>query len=262
MKIPLRSYALRTALLIAAAAFTVPSGARTLEQIKQLGAISLCANPEALPYSADDPNMPGFQVEIGQAIAQRLGVQLKVDWLVPRRRVREVNCDMLLDNPSDPKMYEDRRLLSIPYAKSGVALALRADAPDVKVPEDLKKQRKIGVMVSSLASVVLGKKELPTSPFAFQTDMLDALVRGELSAAAVSAPTLSYYLVQHPENGVRAAELYTIEPQLGWNVSVGLRNADQALLDQVNRAVTDLLRDGTIAKIYSRYGIRHQAPSL
>jgi polar amino acid transport system substrate-binding protein len=233
--------------------------ARTLEQIRSLNAISVCANPSALPYSSQNPESPGFQIEIAEAIAKQLGVQLKVDWVVPRRRVREVNCDLLLDSANDPKMYEDRRLLSSPYQRSGIALALGAKADGVATIAELK-DGKVGVMISSLASVVLGKQGVRTSPYSFQDDMLEDVRKGELAAGAVSAAALGYYIKQHPEAGLRELDLYESEPQLAWTVSVGLRNADEALRSEVNRAVAALLDDGTIARIYAKYGIRHTRP--
>lgn len=245
--------------LMFALAFAPSAQARTLDQIKSLGAVSLCANPDALPYSADNPDKPGFQVEIARAIAAALGVGLRVDWLVPKRRVREVNCDMLLDNPSDPKLYEDRRLLTRPYQLNGIALALAPDAPDVQAAGDLRKQRKIGVMIGSLASVVIGKAGGRISPYAFQLDMLGE-VGSELSAAAVSAPTLGYYMQQHPEKRLRAVTLSAVDSQFAWPVSVGLRNADDALRAAVDEALTTMLADGTLAGIYARYGVTHRAP--
>jgi len=50
------------------------------------------------------------------------------------------------------------------------------------------------------------------------------------------------------------------EPELRWNVAVGLRRADDALLDAVNAALKALLDDGTIRTIYARYGIEHRRP--
>jgi ABC-type amino acid transport substrate-binding protein len=43
-------------------------------------------------------------------------------------------------------------------------------------------------------------------------------------------------------------------------VSVGLRKADQALLDEVNAILDRLLTDGTISRIYARYGVEHRQP--
>ena len=84
----------------------------------------MCANPDALPYSSNNPDTPGFQLEFAREIAKGLGVALNVEWILPRRRANVVNCDMLLDNVNDPKSTKDELLLSRPYQTSGVALGL------------------------------------------------------------------------------------------------------------------------------------------
>jgi polar amino acid transport system substrate-binding protein len=39
-----------------------------------------------------------------------------------------------------------------------------------------------------------------------------------------------------------------------------MRRADDALVQQINRALSALLADGSIAAIYARYGIEHRKP--
>lgn len=235
--------------------------ARTLAEVKSLGAISICANPDALPHSSSkDSEQAGFQVEIARAIAQDLGVKLNVEWILPRRRANVVNCDMMLDTINDPPVYEGRLLISQPYNKTGIALGLRRDAQGISDFHDLKKGQKVGVMVGSISSMVLGKRHVTISPYAFQIDMLEDLIKGELFGAAVSPATLGYYIRQHPEAGLKMLNAYDSEPELSWSVTVGLRKSDQALLSEVNRILSTLIADGTITRIYDKYGIEHRLP--
>ena len=246
------------------AALLLPAGgnavARTLAEVKSLGAISMCANQDALPYSSNKPETPGFQVEIGRAIAEGLGVPLNIEWILPRRRANVVNCDMMLDSVNDPEVHEGKLLLSRPYQKSGVALGLRRDAESISNFNELKKGQKIGVMVSSYAAMVLGKAGKSISPYAFQSDMVEDLQKGELYGVAVSGATMSYYVIQHPESGLHVVNAFDSEPQLSWEVSVGLRKSDQALVDAVNTVVDRLLADGSLTRIYAKYGVEHRPP--
>jgi polar amino acid transport system substrate-binding protein len=250
------------ALACAVAALLMPAdgSARTLAEVQSLGAISMCAHPDALPYASDKPEAPGIQVEIGQSIARGLGLALNTEWVVPRRRVAQVNCDMLFDSVNDPKVYDRPLLLSRPYQKSGLALGLGRDAGMIGHYRELKKGQKIGVMVNSVASVVLGKAGVTTSPYAFQADMIEDLEKGQLYGAAVSSAAMSYYIFRNPGSGLRLANAFDGEPDLNWDVAVGLRKSDQALLDAVNRVLDSLLADGTISRIYARYGIEHRMP--
>ncbi len=257
-------YRTRAVYAIACAALMLPlaesASARTLAEVKSLGAISMCANRDALPYASNKAETPGFQIEIGRAIAEGLGVPLNIEWIFPRRRANVVNCDMLLDNINDPEVNEGRMRLSRPYQKSGLALGLRQDAETISDFNELKKGQKIGVMVSSYAGMVLGKAGKSISPYAFQSDMVEDLQKGELYGAAVSAPTMSYYILQHPDSGLRLVNAFDGVPQLTWEVAVGLRKSDAALVDAVNEILEKLIADGTLTRIYAKYGVEHRLP--
>lgn len=234
--------------------------ARTLSEVKALGAISACLNPDALPYSSNKPEAPGFQLELAREIAKGLGVPLNVEWILPRRRANVVNCDMLLDSVNNAAMHEGRLLLSRPYQISGVALGLSAGAAPLGDYRELQPGQKVGVMVNSVASVVLGKAGKTISPYAFQADLIEDLRNGQLYAGAVSAASMSYYILQHPDAGLRLAYAFDSAPDLRWEVSVGLRKSDQALVDAVNAILERLIQDGTLTRIYQRYGVEHRVP--
>ena len=251
------------ALACTCAALSLPAqdaDARTLAEVKSLSAISMCANRDALPYASNKPDTPGFQIEIGRAIAEGLGVPLNIEWILPRRRANVVNCDMMLDSVNDPEVHEGRLRLSRPYQKSGVALGLGRDAEPIGDFKELKKGQKIGVMVSSYAGMVLGKAGKSISPYAFQADLVEDVVKGELYGAAVSTAAMSYYILQHPESGLRLVNAFDGEPQLTWEVSVGLRKSDQALVDAVNEVLDRMLADGSLTRIYAKYGVEHRRP--
>ena len=252
------SYAIASGVLLLAAAHT--ADARTLAEVKSVGTITMCANRDALPYASNKPETPGFQIEIGRAIAEGLGVPLSIEWILPRRRANVVNCDMLLDNINDDEVNEGRMRLSRPYQRSGLALGLRNDSEPVNDYTELKKGQKIGVMINSYAAMVLGKAGKSFSPYAFQSDMVEDLQKGELYGAAVSAATMSYYISQHPESGLRLVHAFDSVPQLTWEVSVGLRKADSALVEAVNQILDKLISDGTLTRIYAKYGVEHRIP--
>jgi polar amino acid transport system substrate-binding protein len=245
----------------AALAAAPAAHARTLAEVKALGAISVCLNPDALPYSSDKAQTPGFQLELARAIAQGLGVALNVEWILPRRRANVVNCDMLLDSVNNPEIHEGRLLLTRPYQTSGVALGLSRGAAPVSNYHDLQPGQKVGVMVGSVASVALGKAGKTTSPYAFQAEMIEDLEKGDLYAIAVSSATMSYYIRQHPDSGLALAFAFDGEPGLTWEVAVGLRKSDRALVDAVNAVLDRMIADGTLTAIYERYGVQHRVPA-
>ena len=251
---PRAALALLAGLLLAASA-----SARSLEEIRSLGEISMCANPDALPHASDKADTPGFQVEIGRALAGALGVKLHIDWIVPRMRAGLVNCDMLFDTIVDPATQRGPVRLSQPYQKSGVALALRGGAAAQRF-DDVPAGKRVGVMINSVASKLLNQRGLYTVPYAFESDMVEDLAKGELDACAVSPATIAYYIARHPDAGLRYVHAYDAEPELRWNLAVGLRRSDDALVEAVNQALARFTRDGTLARIYARYGVEYRQP--
>ena len=257
MKRPaLRAFA--AAVLVAGAC--APLAARTLEEIRSLGEISMCANPDALPHASEKGDAPGFQVEIGRALAAALGVRLKIDWIVPRLRAGLVNCDMLFDTIVDPANERGPVKLSQPYQKSGVALALRAGNASARGFGDVSPGQRIGVMINSLASKLLNQRGLYTVPYAFEGDMVADLAKGELDACAVSPATIAYYIRSHPQAGLRYVHAYDAEPELRWNLAVALRRSDDALLEVVDKALRAMSQDGTLERIYTGYGVEYRRP--
>jgi ABC-type amino acid transport substrate-binding protein len=237
-----------------------PARARTLAELTARGVVSQCANPDALPHSSNRPERPGFQIEIGRALASALGLAHEVQWIVPRLRAGLVDCDLLLDTIVAPGLERGPLRLSRPYQRSGVVLALRAGAPAATGLDDIARELRVGVMVNSLASKLLGERGVRTVPYAFEADMIADLARGDIDGCAVSPATIAYYAHEHPQAGVRVVALYEREPELAWTLAVGLRRSDDALAEAVDRALTRMMDDGTLARIYAGYGIDYRRP--
>ena len=76
-------------LVVAAVLLGAPAAdAASLSAVKERGAFVVCAHPDALPYSSQERVLPGFQIEIADAIAKQLGVRLRTEWIVFTRHAR------------------------------------------------------------------------------------------------------------------------------------------------------------------------------
>jgi polar amino acid transport system substrate-binding protein len=250
-----------------AAALTVsvlaaaPADARPLQQVKESGALALCANPNALPFSAKNGDRHGFQVETAAAVAHELGVGLAQDWVVTAIDRGRADCDVVMDAIADSEVQSDSGLkLSKPYRRSGVALAVRADNKAIAALADVTGDMKIGVLPGSLAAKLLIQRRFHVYPDIFEDELLDLAASGEIAAAAVSSVSIGYYNVSHPEHPMRLVDAFAHEPDLAWNVAVGMVKPDPALTEAVNSALDRLLADGTIKRIYAGYGVELLPP--
>ena len=240
--------------------FTAPLSARPLAEVKLLGEISVCANPNALPFAADNEQTPGFQIEIARALAKRLGVRLKIDWIVPRMRANTVDCDFLMDTILRPGVQPPSIKTTVPYSASGVSLAFARGAPTVPNYKSLRDGMRVGVLMNSLASLIISKTGAAMVPFGFEDDLAQGVASGDVVAGALSPATIGYYNLKHPDQPLTLVHAEDDEAELRWSVAVGLRRADDAMLAAMNEAVSSLLADGTITGIYARYGIEHRRP--
>jgi polar amino acid transport system substrate-binding protein len=250
----------RRLLAFAFLAFATITEAKPLADIQAAGEISVCANPNALPFASEKGDPPGFQIEIARAIAQQLGVKLRTAWIVPRRRANDLDCDLLMDTILVPGVQPPSLKTSVPYQRSGVALAFAPGRQPANTYAELKRGTRIAVMHNSVASLIVSRTPAAMVPFAFEDDMLDAVAKGEVDAGAVSTSSAGYFNQRNPDRRLAVVHAEDADPELRWTVGVGMRRADDALVQRVNQAITALLSDGTIAAIYSRYGIEHRKP--
>jgi polar amino acid transport system substrate-binding protein len=239
---------------------TDPAQARTLDAIRESGALGLCAHPNSLPFASKAGNPPGFQIELGQALAHELGVSLRPDWIITQYQMRSAGCDIVLDVIADREAQGETNLkISKPYYRTGVALAVLPSS-QLSSFKGLDERTKVGVLVGSIAAMTLGQRHVPTSTFGFEVDSLEALVNHEIDAAAVTPTMASYFNQTHPDKAVRILDLDESEPNLSWNVAVGMVRPDDALRNAVDQAMERLSADGTVERIYHRYGVTLQKP--
>src|SRR5262249_61589190 len=82
--------------LIAVSLLPVQIEAASLADIKERGWLRVCAHPDALTFSSQDRNQPGFQLEIADAIAKILGVKVVPESIVYTRSARRMDWDAII----------------------------------------------------------------------------------------------------------------------------------------------------------------------
>jgi len=234
--------------------------ARSLDTIRSVGALALCAHPNSLPFASKAGDPPGFQIEMGQALARELGVSLKLDWIITVYQIRSADCDIVMDVIADREAQSETNLrVSKPYYRTGVALAVPL-ASKLTSFRSLDEHTKVGVQVGSMAAMIISQRHVPTSTFGFEVDSLEALANHEIDAAAVTPTVAGYFNLTHPDKAVRILDLDESEANLNWNVAVGVVRPDQKLRDAIDEALERLRADGTVERIYRRYGVVLQSP--
>ena len=220
----------------------------------QFGAIGLCAHPNSLPFASKAGNPPGFQVELGQALARELGVALRLDWIITQYQMRSAGCDILFDVIADREAQGETASRS---QNPIIARALRLPclwAARLTSFKSLDENTKVGVQVASFAAMIIGQRHVPTSTFGFEVDSLEALANHEIDAAAVTPTAASYFNLTHPDKAFRSwrstrtRRTSTGMSPLEWSARTKSARGNRADLER-------LRADGTIDRIYRRYGV-------
>ena len=237
-----------------------PAQARSLDTILSVGALGLCAHPNSLPFASKAGDPPGFQIDLGRALAHELGVSLRLGWIITVYQIRSADCDIVMDVIADREAQSETNLrISQPYYHTGVALAVPSDSKLTSF-KSLDEHTKVGVQVGSMAAMIISQRHVPTSTFGFEVDSLEALANHEIDAAAVTPTIAAYFNLTHPDKAVRILGPDESEANLNWNVAVGMVRPDEKLRDAIEAAIERLRADGTVERIYGRYGIVLQTP--
>ncbi|MBI4608200.1 MAG: transporter substrate-binding domain-containing protein [Candidatus Rokubacteria bacterium] len=230
--------------------------AATVSADAEVRGIRLCADPSNLPFSSQDPNEPGFEVEIARALAEGLGVELRVHWFptfrgfLAFRQLYEGRCDLFMGLPLTERFTREnpRVVLSVPYYVMGQVLVSPA-VGSVASPEALK-GKLVGVQAMTLSDELVFQRGYNRRIYLTPEETFAALAKGEVDAVVMWSPLAGWLAKKNP--GFKLTWLN--EPELEFKIAVGMRKADRALKEAVDRALTRL-DPKKIAGILARYGV-------
>jgi ABC-type amino acid transport substrate-binding protein len=244
-----------------------------LTRAKENGRLIVCADPYNLPFSSPDPGMPGFDLEIAKEIATGLGVQIGYFWAdtgtrgglgrALRRSIQAKECDFFPGLPSGAdalEEYAEKRLrLTQPYLGTGFVLVRRKDKPNIRKLEDLKGMR-IAVSMVSVADSYLFYHGYTRGLYRLTQQALEGMQKGEADVGLLWAPTVGWWLQQHPDSVVEIVKDYVPIPEMQSTLAIAVRQEDTDLLAAIDTQLERLRRDGRIQEIVTKYGLPFYPP--
>jgi ABC-type amino acid transport substrate-binding protein len=249
-------------LVLAVLAITVGLGhseGGALPQIKEAASLRFCADPNNLPFSSQDPQHPGFEVELGWEIARELGLKADFVWMpthrgrVVLRQLAEGRCDLFMGLPRDQRFQDEnpRLTLSVPYYSLGHSLAL----PEGSAIQDMKELvgKSIAVEFASLGAIFAVEQGYTQQTYRTQEELFWAVAKGEAVAAIMWAPIAGWMLKTNPEPKLRLMSVRGND--LEFQIGIGMRKRDEDLKDAVDGVLLRLGQRNTVADILQRYGV-------
>ena len=258
--------------------------------LAQAGHLLICTDFPYPPQEMFDENgnPAGMDVEIGNEIANRLGLKVQYVNSVFDSIILAVTggkCDIII---SAMNVTSDRskQISQIPYFQAGQSfVTLKGNPNKINTPMDLcgkSAAAESGTTEADYlqgtgdyagkgltqACVAAGKQPINVIVAAKDTDALQQLQSGKVVVYSADSPVAAYYTVQHPDLFALAAGGQVLEPALeGIGVPCGTAtDCTNAPLSPVGAAVkaalASMMADGTYLKILTKWNLATGAVKL
>ena len=218
--------------------------------------IRLCADPSNLPFSSQNTEEPGFEVEIGRAIAETLGAEFSVHWFstarefLALRQLYDGRCDLFMGLPLTERFTDDkpRLIFSAPYYVMRQAVVSQSLGA-VRSLDDLK-SKLVGVQAMTISDHMVYERGYTRKIYLRPEETFGALVKGEVDAVVMESPLAGWFVKKNA--GFRATEINDSTRDL--KIGAGLRRADRELKEAIDRAIQQL-QSSKLPETLGRYGI-------
>jgi polar amino acid transport system substrate-binding protein len=194
----------------------------------------------------------GFDVDLMDAIAKKLGLQMVFktevfDTLIPTLKAGG-KFDIIASSMTITDARKKEIDFSSPYIDSNQSIAVRKDST-IKSETDLS-GKKVGVQ-SGTTGEAWAKENLAGAsmvPFKTATEAFSSLQAGNVEAVVNDLP-VSAFIVKDPARGLKII----MEIPTGEQYGFGISKDNPALLAAVNKALDELMKDGTYNTIYQKW---------
>lgn len=224
-----------------------------LESIKKQGTIKIGTEGTYAPYTYHDSNgkLVGFDVEIAEEVAKRLGVKpefIETKWDGMLAGLDAKRFDIVVNQVGISEERKKKYDFSDPYVTSRAVLVVKSDNTTINTFEDLKGKKAAQTLTSNLGKLAQANgAEIVTSDGFNQS--IDLILAGR--ADATINDSLSFYDLkkQKPDVAVKIAAEKKDADQDGILINKG----NKELVDAINKALVDMKNDGTYLKISNKY---------
>ncbi len=243
-----------TAFLMVSIASVGHAEAVTLEQMKKRGLMTVCANPDSMPFADGLGSKPaGLQVDLARALGRELAVDVEFSWIEMRYQAAYVECDAfmgvgILPNDDSP-LKKTEPILWIEW------LAVTKPGRSISKIEDMDHLR-VAVQSGSMPHAALLKRPVDISVARTRDgEVLDAVASGEVDVGFVTNIGLGWYLKRHPNAAFTQTHGSIVNNGDGYFMGIGFRRSDSAMAEEANRILDKLRKSGELATMFANYGL-------
>lgn len=226
-----------------------------LAQIQERGEIVIAMEGTWAPWTYHDESgtLVGFDVEVGQQIAQALGVEatfVEGEWDGLLAGLDAGRYDIMINGVDITEERSDAYDFSDPYAYNRTAVIVSGDNTDIASMEDLEGKRTANTISSTYAEVAEGYgAEVTGVDDLNQT--FELLLSGRIDATLNAEVTYYDYMEAHPDANIKIA---CLDPE-ATQVAIPFRKGEEtaSLREAVNQALADMRESGALSELSEKY---------
>ena len=224
----------------------------------EAGKLHMSTNAEFPPYemTTDDGGFAGIDVEVADAIAKKLGLELVVDDMSFDAALTAVQMGQSDIAMAGITVREDRLEVmdfSDSYA-TGVQVIIVKEGSPIQSVDDLELAEKIGCQKATTGYIYCsdtpengGYGEDHVTAFDTGALAVMALVNGQVDAVVIDNEPAKAYVAENPGLKILDTE-FAVE-----DYAIGFAKGNDALKNAVNAAMAELKAEGTFQNIVDKY---------
>lgn len=259
----------------------LPLHAMSLEKVRAQGVLNIGVYRDFEPWAwYEGDKHVGIDVELGSAIAAKIGVRAQVrDYLAGEDVDEDLRTivwkgpatggtlsDVMMHVPYDRTfaLRNDRVVIVAPYYREGFALACGTDI-DCEVPPPQFKGKKLVAELDSIPDFYLSgsfggvlRSDVTHVPSGMAA--LNQVRDGKSDVAMATRAQIEHALAQGRDKlFARKGPLPALSSP-GWDIALAVKDDSRDLGDHIEGIVADMRKDGMIDALLKKYGVTPRAP--
>lgn len=226
-----------------------------LDRIKDNKTLTVGLEGDWQPWSyhdSDTNKIIGYDADLARALAKKLGVKIKLveaPWESLFAGLDDGRYDLVINGVEITSERKEKYDFSEPYAYIHTALVVKNDNTDIKDFKDLKGKKTVN-SIGSTYMTMAEKYGAEATGVSTLDETIQNVIDGRADATLNSEDSIATYLQEKPDAPIKVVAITKDSSK----VAIPMKKTGSASLKKaVNKALSEMSNDGSLAEISQKY---------